>query len=999
MSGGLFEYSGFALPSWTAGSFGSAESLSSLESLVATGSTSISIVATSYITTANSHDFHSTESTEPDLNVCALIRQAHSLGLEVLLKPHVDALDGSAFRGEFAPVDAAAWFAGYKDLILRYAQIAASEGVKALCVGCEYDNLIGPAYRSQWIDLIESVRAIYGGVITYAATAASAKDVSFWDAVDLIGVNAYYRMSESTSATVQDYIDTWTSVPTDQWELSVTEGEAPIDFLRSLALHYEKPLFLAEIGYRSVDEAAVEPGIWNTQGSVDLQEQVNLYLALFEVLTAHGGDWFAGLHLWNWDVVSWGTNNTAYSPQDKPALQVVTDWFTGTATPSGLTFSGTNVADTLHGGLGDDTMNAEFGDDDLRGGAGEDLLIGGPTTPGTITRSASTTVVVSAMADVLNGLGARFLILVDGKQVGEIFEAKDQTEHFTVTFDNKDFTASIAVQFINDEWLPGVGDRNLYVTAVQVNSNNLPMSEAVNPTGNGQGAMWFNSILSIDTRSRQDWFNGAISDKDTLFGGIGNDTLVGGAGDDLLNGGEGVDAANFAGLRINYAVTALPDGFVRVADLRAGAPEGTDTLQNVELLLFADGHYALPGLADGTGFSSPPAPPSILSFTADTGISNTDRVTSDRMLVFSGTGEAGHTLEIHLEGGLIGTSSVDEFGRWVMDLSPLALDDGDHVLTAVNSVAGGVPGGASDAFSFTLDTHAPTAPTILQITPDTGKSATDKITSSTFLTLSGIAEAGSDVAVQQGETPVGHATADADGRWSYTTNALADGAHHFVARAIDIAGNTSEYSTPLEAVVDSFAPAARFTGLETTRNMTKVHGVSEAGSTVQVTDSVAKVIGIATAAADGSWSLSLGNLSNSSRSFRVTGTDQAGNTDQEEARLILGSAKADAMLGGGGRDLLIGGTGNDVLTGGKGSDIFLFKAGSGRDRITDFIAGTSLECDQIRLEWTPSMDFATILAKATQVGQDAILNFDVNNSVALAGVSKAALTIENFLFY
>jgi hypothetical protein len=210
-----FEYSGFGFASWWNGNFGSAASLSSLQGLSATGSNSISIVPTSYISTIYSSDFHATSRTEADANVRAQIVQAHSLGLDVILKPHVDAKDGSAFRGEFQPSDVVAWFTGYKALVLKYAQIAAETGVSTLCVGCEYDNLSGASYRSYWVDIIDSVRQIYGGTITYAATAMAAKDVSFWDQVDLIGVNTYYRMSDSTTATVEDYKATWTSLPTN----------------------------------------------------------------------------------------------------------------------------------------------------------------------------------------------------------------------------------------------------------------------------------------------------------------------------------------------------------------------------------------------------------------------------------------------------------------------------------------------------------------------------------------------------------------------------------------------------------------------------------------------------------------------------------------------------------------------------------------------------------------------------------------------------------------
>ena len=70
---------------------------------------------------------------------------------------------------------------------------------------------------------------------------------------------------------------------------------------------------------------------------------------------------------------------------------------------------------------------------------------------------------------------------------------------------------------------------------------------------------------------------------DLLFGGSGNDTLRGGTGNDELNGGAGIDNAVFSGLRSAYTLTALTGDSVRVT-----GPDGTDTLNGIEKLVFDD---------------------------------------------------------------------------------------------------------------------------------------------------------------------------------------------------------------------------------------------------------------------------------------------------------------------------------------------------------------------------------------------------------------------------
>ena len=72
------------------------------------------------------------------------------------------------------------------------------------------------------------------------------------------------------------------------------------------------------------------------------------------------------------------------------------------------------------------------------------------------------------------------------------------------------------------------------------------------------------------------------------------------------------------------------------------------------------------------------------------------------------------------------------------------------------------------------------APAIASFSTDSG-TAGDGITSDNTLTLTGTAEANSTVQVYDGATLLGTATANGSGAWSFTTGALADGAHSFTA--------------------------------------------------------------------------------------------------------------------------------------------------------------------------------------------------------------------------
>ena len=74
--------------------------------------------------------------------------------------------------------------------------------------------------------------------------------------------------------------------------------------------------------------------------------------------------------------------------------------------------------------------------------------------------------------------------------------------------------------------------------------------------------------------------------------------------------------------------------------------------------------------------------------------------------------------------------------------------------------------------------------------------------------MTGTAEANSTVKVYDGATLLGSATANGSGAWSYTTAALANGAHSLTATATDAAGNIGVASAALGVTVDTHAPIA-----------------------------------------------------------------------------------------------------------------------------------------------------------------------------------------------
>jgi len=106
------------------------------------------------------------------------------------------------------------------------------------------------------------------------------------------------------------------------------------------------------------------------------------------------------------------------------------------------------------------------------------------------------------------------------------------------------------------------------------------------------------SITSSETGLVRDVARGDAGDN-TVFG-VDNakaSVLEGGGGNDRLIGTDRSQKAKFTGNRSDYEVE-FENGTVKVIDERDGSPEGTDILENLNLLQFADREEFLPMAAE-----------------------------------------------------------------------------------------------------------------------------------------------------------------------------------------------------------------------------------------------------------------------------------------------------------------------------------------------------------------------------------------------------------------
>src|SRR5271170_6116998 len=175
----------------------------------------------------------------------------------------------------------------------------------------------------------------------------------------------------------------------------------------------------------------------------------------------------------------------------------------------------------------------------------------------------------------------------------------------------------------------------------------------------------------------------------------------------------------------------------------------------------------------------------------------------------TGTAGAGDTINVYLNGSTtpaFTTTANAVTGAWSVTLGALA--NGSYSYAATATDAAGNTSSLSSRLSFTVDTTAPSAPTLSDASVVNGyvNAANDTATQA----LTGMAGAGDTINVylNGSTTPAFTTTANAvTGAWSVTLGVLANGPYSYAATATDAAGNTSVASGAYSFIVDAVGPA------------------------------------------------------------------------------------------------------------------------------------------------------------------------------------------------
>lgn len=266
-----------------------------------------------------------------DADLVAATRAARAAGLKVMWKVLLVLLDGDTWVYA-APGNATAWFDAYGGWLVRYARLAAQEGVEAFALGTELAHLtVTEQYHMRWLQVVADVRAAAPGLLlTYGAlfVVEYPRIDYLWRQLDWVGIDAYPVLAQPPVNGTPSAADLEPA-----WHTFLDE----LDAWRSGANLTHMPIVFPETGYGSYRTVAATPsgspancsGVW----APDFDAQANAWEALLNAV-GQRGDLVQGVFAFEldlphssqyWDHGVHPAHKWAcfFTPRGKPAYDVI----------------------------------------------------------------------------------------------------------------------------------------------------------------------------------------------------------------------------------------------------------------------------------------------------------------------------------------------------------------------------------------------------------------------------------------------------------------------------------------------------------------------------------------------------------------------------------------------------------------------------------------------------------------------------------------------------
>jgi hypothetical protein len=267
----------------------------------------------------------------PDVALAAAVAP---LGhLHVMITPQLLTTRSGSWAGWNMSESPATWiefFAAWKACVVHYALLAELCNADTVCLGSELAGATRSRFGAResppvpdyiratgerWREVIAAARSAFRGALTYAAKDdGEARQLDFWDQLDLVGVDVFAPLDDPSAPAAR---------PTD--EQATARLRVALQGVADVAREHGKPALVTEIGFAPTSES------WRTPqralGDLDLAEQRRMYACLAEAVARQNATDapLAGMFLWCWstDPDAGHALDRSFTPQNRPAADLI----------------------------------------------------------------------------------------------------------------------------------------------------------------------------------------------------------------------------------------------------------------------------------------------------------------------------------------------------------------------------------------------------------------------------------------------------------------------------------------------------------------------------------------------------------------------------------------------------------------------------------------------------------------------------------------------------
>ncbi len=276
---------------------------SNISELKGIGITTLFLVPYYFCANETDNVINSTRETIPISQLDSAISICTSYNIEVILKPHIDLINGVG-RYKLSPSNLEIWCQNYWEKIKPLCFLAQEYNHEYFVLATELDKIINTSCFSS---IIDSTRTVYKGKLIYASSYDHFLDVSIWDKIDVIGINAYYNLNNNKNCNLAVFAESW-----NYW----------LNIISDFSTQMGKKVIITETGFFCNEGVGNNPGDWTCSGDICFNAQAVGYESL--LMQAYNFNNIIGIFWWQWELQnSGGLKNYDYTPKNKPAEDIL----------------------------------------------------------------------------------------------------------------------------------------------------------------------------------------------------------------------------------------------------------------------------------------------------------------------------------------------------------------------------------------------------------------------------------------------------------------------------------------------------------------------------------------------------------------------------------------------------------------------------------------------------------------------------------------------------